>query len=258
MTYRSNSTVLVVPCYNEASRLHGWKDYVSSAEAQERDGLTLLFVDDGSTDTTWDVLGDLQQSQPSCVRRLRLTVNQGKAEAVRQGLRSALNDPSYDSASFLGYWDADLATPLLELGRLQSRLLEHSQLIGACNSRVRLLGNNIQRSPSRHYIGRAFATAASLVTGCPVYDTQCGSKLFRIGPWMRPCLAQPFSSRWIFDIEFLLRIANFFDLPMSDLGRLIVEVPLESWTDVRGSKVKIVDGLIAINDLLRIARKAKH
>ena len=94
-----------------------------------------------------------------------------------------------------------------------------------------LLGHRIERSWARHYLGRLFATASSQVLGLPVYDTQCGAKVFRDGPALRAALATPFTSRWAFDVELLGRLGTGAD-------RRFLEVPLERWHDVGGSKLR--------------------
>src|SRR5258708_4394609 len=98
-------TVIVVPCYNEFKRLpvDAFKEFVS-----DHDWCRFVFVDDGSTDATGDLIEDLRAFDPAFFRTLRLGPNFGKGEAVRRGLLAALEErPNY-----VGYWDADLATPL--------------------------------------------------------------------------------------------------------------------------------------------------
>ena len=99
------SAAIVVPCYNEEKRLDvaSFRDFNSPSHT-----ITFLFVNDGSTDKTLQLLQSLQAADPNKFSVLSLPQNQGKAEAVRRGVLTAIeSQPDY-----VGFWDADLATPL--------------------------------------------------------------------------------------------------------------------------------------------------
>jgi hypothetical protein len=107
----------------------------------------------------------------------------------------------------------------------------------------------------RHYLGRLFASAASLVLGLPVYDTQCGAKLFRVTPQVASLFAAPFRTGWIFDVELLARfLARRAPAERHAAVRAMYEFILPEWRDVAGSKVKALDFLKAAFELLTIAR----
>ncbi len=106
---------------------------------------------------------------------------------------------------------------------------------------MKLLGRHVERYATRHYLGRIFATGASLALGIPVYDSQCGLKLFRATPEVRDAFATPFQSRWLFDVELLDRLATAAG---ADLQRRIHEVPLRNWADPGGSKLRLHDFLL--------------
>jgi hypothetical protein len=154
-------------------------------------------------------------------------------------------------ANYVGYWDADLATPLEAIHDLLAVLEEHKEFDMAFGARVRLLGRRIERSAVRHYLGRVFATAAATVLGIPIYDTQCGAKLLRVTPDIVSLFAEPFSSRWIFDVELIARYIQNVGSVAGARGQ-IFEFPLHIWEDVKGSKVKPRHFVIALLDLWRI------
>lgn len=242
-----NTTIVVVPCFNEANRL----DVRAYAEflAGHPDVL-LLFVDDGSVDDTPLVLERLRLLHPRQVSTLRLGANVGKAEAVRRGMQAAWRQ----SPEFVGYFDADLAAPLSEIPHLVNVLQTRPNVQLAMGSRVALLGRQIRRSGWRHLLGRVFATAASIVVRLPVYDTQCGAKLFRATPANAELFSQPFVSRWIFDVEILARLVAFASSPNSSrrVEELIYEYPLDHWRDVGGSRLRPWDFTVAARDLVTI------
>jgi glycosyltransferase involved in cell wall biosynthesis len=240
-------TTLVVPCYNEAQRLN----VAAFIRFAQDSAAHLILVNDGSRDETLRVLEGIRDAAPTGVRVVDLPRNSGKAEAVRQGMLEALND----GAEFVGFWDADLATPFDALSGFVEQLEARPHLEVVMGSRVRLLGRTIDRDAKRHYAGRAFATAVSLALRLPVYDTQCGAKLFRATERLRQALAQPFVSRWVFDVELLARLGSTSAGYSPELlVNTVCENPLMEWRDVAGSKLRMVDFAKSGLDLVRIHR----
>jgi len=187
------SVVIVVPCFNEAQRL-SLDDF--HAFAQRWPYGRFLFVDDGSSDNTFEVLSALQERLPAQVEVLKLSRNVGKAEAVRKGMLQSFQS----GAQYVGFWDADLATPLDAIPLFERVLRDRPAIEIVLGVRITLLGRDIQRSPMRHYLGRILATLVALILEREVYDSQCGAKLFRSRESVRAVFQNAFLSRWIFDV----------------------------------------------------------
>ncbi|HSQ66922.1 MAG TPA: glycosyltransferase [Polyangiaceae bacterium] len=234
-----SETTLVVPCYNEEARL----DPARFRALLDMSGFALMFVDDGSTDATPEILAGLRRND----RRasvLRLHANVGKGEAVRLGMVDALAR----GARVVGYADADLSTPPEELVRLHGALLA-SDAAAVTGARVALMGREIVRRHWRHYTGRVFATFASMVLRAPYYDTQCGAKFFRRSALLERALRGSFASRWAFDVELLGRILS---------EAQCIEVPLMRWEHSDGSKLGMASMLRATAELAIIESRLRR
>ncbi|MBI1292050.1 glycosyltransferase [bacterium] len=240
--------LIVVPCYNEEQRLPVG-EFLRFIDAV--DGVDFLFVNDGSRDGTLRVLRDLEGKGRGRFLVHDLTRNGGKAEAVRAGMLRAREL----GASVTGFWDADLATPLGELPGFLGILAERPEVEVVMGARIKLLGRAVNRKLLRHYIGRVFATVASNYLRLPVYDTQCGAKVFRCTAMLDRVLADRFVARWLFDVEMLVRFLKaWHGEGVEDAEARMVEVPLQAWTDVKGSKVRPIDFPKALGEFFKIMR----
>jgi glycosyltransferase involved in cell wall biosynthesis len=244
---------LIVPCYNEAKRLDvaSFREFLSQPS-----DVRILFVDDGSKDATLTVLQQVIAGFERRASVLHNAVNTGKGEAVRRGIVTAF---STFHPKIVGFWDADLATPLSAVASLESVLLEKPQIEMVFGARVKLLGRHVHRLAIRHYLGRIFATVVSNMLGLSIYDSQCGAKLFRVTEDAKAVFAEPFISKWVFDVEILARYLTVHGKEHKKdprhLEQIIYEYPLETWTDVAGSKVKPKDFFAALLDIARIRGK---
>lgn len=240
--------VAVIPCFDEALRLRP-EDF---AELFANDDVASIFVDDGSTDGTLEVLHRIQASFPDRVEVIALPHNGGKAGAVATGLRAAMEA----GATWVGYLDADLAVPISEWLRVADHRTD--DVDGILASRVRLLGRSIDRKLHRHLVGRVFATYASALLRLPVYDTQCGGKLFRANPVLAAALEEPFSTSWLFDVELLARLL-YPPAPAPGLEpHRLVEVPLRRWQDVAGSALAPSSALQVARQVVRLTRDVRR
>jgi glycosyltransferase involved in cell wall biosynthesis len=233
---------LVVPCYNEATRpdTGAFLAWVSARPARY-----LRFVDDGSTDQTAAVLDRLSERH-SRISVLHLSPNHGKAGAVRAGI---LQEPVSD---VVGFWDADLATPLREVDRLIEVLLNNPDLQCVAGIRVMRLGARIERSLSRHVFSRLFVTVSSVLLGLHAYDTQCGAKLFQRNV-VQPLFAESFVSPWFFDLELYVRLRALSpDMALTDR---VCEQTLSEWKAMGHSSLRWRDFVKAPLELYQIYRR---
>ena len=233
---------IVIPVYNEAPR---WNhDYFLQLSLLKN--LNLVFVNDGSTDTSASLISKLILANP-VIEILNLERNVGKAEAVRLGLRKVLANPD---VQIMGFLDSDGAFSLSDIGRITSIAWNEvggSNSVWWWSSRIKLAGSRIERSKVRHAIGRIVATTLYSKDSSLPYDTQAGFKLFKVDNFFKDTLGEPFRTKWFVDLEILYRYwgksKSFPD---------IEELPLATWKEIPGSKLGIRDALEVVREVIVI------
>ena len=235
-----NKTILVIPCFNEESRIKS-EEFIEALDMCP--DLNWLFVNDGSTDGTLNTLRALQKGHEDRIHIHDLGENNGKGEAVRQGLLKAIQL----GTSVTGFFDADLATPMNEVLRLVELTKTRPEQV-ILGSRVFLLGHRIKRTRWRFLLGRTYAKITSFLLKASVHDTQCGAKVIVNFKGLADCLQKPFLSNWLFDVELIKRMIHTGHLSVDDF----FEEPLLEWTDVAGSKINARFLSTSLWDLLKI------
>jgi len=230
-------TGIVIPCFNEAKRLAGER-FLSFA--LQHPTWHLVFIDDGSSDDTSQIIQGLAAQALAHNIHLQRVAHGGKAAAVWAGMQY-LRTQNIPWAIW-GFYDADQSAPLSELARLID-LFPKQMADAIFASRIQYLGTQITRHWWRHYLGRIFATIVSLAVGLPIYDGQCGLKLFN-APLAATIFKEKFISAWIFDVEIVFRLKA--------LAATIAECPLLRWEDIGKSKLKLRDFIKAPWDLAKI------
>lgn len=240
---------IVVPCFNESKRLD--KLAFENFLKEYGDSFFILFVNDGSTDSTGVMLNDLCEKNPQHFYHLDFEINRGKGEAVRQGMMKCYEMNQF---SYIGYFDADLATPLSELLQLQAIAIKNPKFELIFCSRIIRIGADIKRKPQRQILGRIFSIFASMVVKLPIYDTQCGAKIIKNDTVPVVC-GEHFLTSWLFDTEILLRLRN---KQKEQAKNVIYEYPVSKWDDIPGSKLKLIHMLKIPLQLIKIHIKYNY
>ena len=228
---------VVIPAFNEAVRIGDTLAVTISYLEKESPTSEVIVVNDGSTDSTGEVIRKVSAVPSSVpVRLLENFPNRGKGAAVRTGLSTATKPIGV-------FFDADLSTPIDELPKIVEPIARDEVDI-AFGSRAlnrKLIGN---RQPwRREQAGRVFNLLVRIATGLPFWDTQCGFKAFR----MEACRQIIEAAKIIgfgFDVELLLLAQR--------AGLRLREIPVR-WNHYEGSKVRFVhDSVRMLREVLSL------
>src|SRR6266851_3646350 len=226
---------IVIPSYNEESRLPKTLDCVFAYLRARPYRAEIIVVDDGSTDRTSEIVNACRQKYPG-LRLVSNTGNRGKGFSVRHGMLEARGEIALFS-------DADLSTPIEEADKLLRALREqgYDAAIGSRAMDRSLI--EVHQSVIREQAGIIFNRMVRWIMGIEFSDTQCGFKAFRLEQ-TRIIFEQQRVERFGFDPEILFLAARN--------GLRVAEVPVR-WSHDSGTKVNVAaDGIRMFLELLWI------
>jgi glycosyltransferase involved in cell wall biosynthesis len=156
---------LLIPLYNEDESLPELHDWVVRVVAAQNYTYELLFVDDGSTDRSWEVIERLAALNPQ-VRAIRFARNMGKTAALQVGFQAA-------RGRVVITMDADLQDSPDEIPDLYRMITEdgYDLVSGWKQKRYDPLTKTL---PTKLFNG-----VARWISGVPLHDFNCGLKAYR-------------------------------------------------------------------------------
>jgi glycosyltransferase involved in cell wall biosynthesis len=222
---------IVIPAYNESARIPATLKSVVGCIRSNGWNAEVIVVNDGSTDTTAEVVRAFAQSAPE-LRMIENPGNRGKGYSVRSGMLQA-------RGQVVLFTDSDLSAPIEEAEHLFAAIAQGADI--AIGSRWLQRKRQTQRQPLyRQFFGRCFNAVTRTVMGMRFADTQCGFKAFTRAAAQTVFQLQTIE-RWGFDPEIL-----FIALKR---GYWIIEVPV-SWANDDRSKVSYLkDGMKMLEEL---------
>lgn len=163
---RDSSITVVIPVFNEEATIRPLIERIDAVLAQEsRASHSILLVDDGSTDATWERVQSAIAQKPGRIRALRLRRNFGKSDALAIGFLHC-------DADIVITMDGDLQDDPAEIPKFLHKLDEGYDLVSGWKQR--------RRDPlSKRLPSRLFNFITSRITKVPLHDFNCGFKAYR-------------------------------------------------------------------------------
>jgi dolichyl-phosphate beta-glucosyltransferase len=225
---------LVIPAYNEASRLPETLPEVAAWMADRAPDGELLLIDDGSSDATFEVARQLAAQLPVRFQAVRLARNRGKGYALKTGFALARGEKILFS-------DADFSVPLRYAEAFLAALDDGADLV--IGSRKTAGAEIVVAQPwLRQSLGKVFTWLTRTLV-VRVSDVTCGFKAFQ-GDVGRDLFARLRNEDWSFDAEILYLAQQ--------RGHRLRELPVE-WHDHADTKVRVVGAAFdAFFGLLRV------
>jgi dolichol-phosphate mannosyltransferase len=155
----------VIPLKDEAPTLRELFDKLAEHASAQTPFWEVIFVDDGSTDNSWEVIQELAAEKPDRIKAIRFRRNMGKADALAAGWQECTGD-------FVFTLDADLQDDPAEIPRFLEKMEEGWDIVSGWKRR---------RHDPWHKVfpSRVFNLMLSKVNKVNLHDHNCGFKCYR-------------------------------------------------------------------------------
>ena len=156
---------VVIPLYNEEESIKELCDWISRVMQPQDLSYEIIMVDDGSTDTSWEIIEQLTAENP-CIKGIKFKRNYGKSAALDTGFKQSLGEVVITM-------DADLQDSPDEIPELY-HLIKHQKFDLVSGWKKKRYDPLSKKIPSRffNYITR-------MITGIKIHDFNCGLKAYK-------------------------------------------------------------------------------
>jgi glycosyltransferase involved in cell wall biosynthesis len=158
---------IIVPLYNEEESLPELYDWIERVMTEHKFSYEIIFINDGSTDHSWQVIEQLQKKAPDVVKGIKFRRNYGKSPALFCGFDKAQGDVVITM-------DADLQDSPEEIPELYDMIVNQKFDLVSGWKKKRHDGTFTKNIPSKIY-----NATARKVTGLKLHDMNCGLKAYR-------------------------------------------------------------------------------
>lgn len=214
---------IVIPAYNEASRIESTLVHVLRYLEQQDYLSEIIIVDDGSQDATYGVVRNMRTPNRTPIRLHQFKANRGKGAAVKFGMGELA------SGEYRLFYDADASTPIEEVDRIWAEFDAGADIVIGSRS---LPESNVEVRQAwyREFMGRTYNRILKALSLTDFVDTQCGFKAFTAAS-ANCVFTRQTVNRFSFDVELLYIAAKH--------GLNIRELPVR-WINSRASRVSPV------------------
>lgn len=158
---------IIVPLYNEAESLPELNEWINRVMVENNFSYEIIFVNDGSTDNSWEVIEELKTKFPTIVNGISFLRNYGKSPALHVGFQAA-------KGNVVVTLDADLQDSPDEIPELYKMIIEDGYDLVSGWKKIRYDSKLTKNLPSKF-----FNFTVRLFTKIKLHDFNCGIKAYK-------------------------------------------------------------------------------